>query len=190
MSKKESKARGGRFEAEIGRSFEFYAKKKIAYCEFMPIPTVPIHLKWDNRPVRILSGKAPFDVYGLVANDGRFIGAELKDSQRKNSLAIIAPDKTGSGVQFHQLDALVNVARNGGIARIVWSNAGEVGILTGPKIIQAWQIYTQALTSERSGKDVARGTKSISWEQFITIDYTTELGGICLDWLRTDLFPC
>jgi hypothetical protein len=42
---------------------------------------------------------------------------------------IVKPDKHASGIAYHQLAALALVARMGGMARIVWDNGGQIGVL-------------------------------------------------------------
>ena len=116
---------GRAFEKELEFTFESLCKKEnVAFLAGMPVPTAPRMM--NGRSIRVLSGKAPFDYYGMT-RDGIFIGMEAKHNDKvKQSLPIIAPLKRGTGLQFHQLEALAAVAKNGGIARIVWNNGGLV----------------------------------------------------------------
>jgi len=148
----------------------------------MPRPTRVIGMI-NNRPNIVLAGKPPFDVYGYLYRDAITVGAELKASKRKTSLPIVAPDKSGDGIQYHQLDALAGLAQCGGIARIIWNNGGEIGVIRNDDIITAWTTYNHAFKSERSGKNVPFGSKSITWDVFKPVDYTAMWGTVGIDWL-------
>lgn len=185
MSERGRKAGAG-FEHEIGVSFEAYKDGGVALLAFMPVPTVVIRRE-RGVPLRVSKGKAPFDVYGYMVGTGRFVGAELKHSERSTSLAIIGPGRKGSGLQFHQLDALALLAQNGGVARIVWDNDGEIGILTEDEIIVAWRVFVETMKSEASGKQAIHNSKSIKWGLFTVVDYTNLHGVVAIDWLRQDL---
>ena len=182
---------GADFERDIAATFKGYADGNIARLAMMPVPMAPTGFKCGSsgkyRPTYSPKGKAPFDVYGYLLHDGRFIGAELKSSKREASLPIVKPGRSDPGIQFHQLDALAAVALAHGIARIVWHNGGDVGILTEDDIVTAWQVYEQALTSERADRDAPQGSKSIKWERFTPVEWTNLHGTPGIDWLRADL---
>jgi hypothetical protein len=62
-----------------------------------------------------------------VTNLAQMVGAELKStSKHEASLSIVKPKCDGSGLEFHQLDALALLARMGGIARVVWRQCRRV----------------------------------------------------------------
>jgi hypothetical protein len=177
------------FENEVGLSFPAYRILNIACLAFMPVPTVPSKARARNgMPYRVLSGKGPFDVYGYTCHDARFVGAEIKMSRkRRTSLPIIGPHQHGSGLQYHQLDALANLAENNGVARIVWSNCGEVGILHSRHINNALKTYEHAMKSLASHKTPPSGSRSILWDLFEPVDMTIQDGQAYLDWLKLDL---
>lgn len=176
---------GKDFENDIAATFQGYADKHVARLAIMPVPTKQVGVR-NGMPTLIRNGKAPFDVYGFLSHDATMIGAELKASKRKARLPIVAPQKKGDGVQFHQLDALATLALAGGIARIVWSNGGEIGVLHNSEIIQAWRTYEHALTSELSNRTVPKGAKSIQWEMFKPVQFNllTSTKTVGPDWLQ------
>ena len=101
------------------------------------------------------------------------IGAEIKaTSSRDKSLPIIGPGKKGTGLKYHQLNALAGLAEAGGISRLIWCNEGDIGVLASEDILVAYRVYEQAMQSEASNKDAARGAKSIQWERFKPCNYT------------------
>jgi len=182
-----SQRMGASFEKEIERSFEGYSRGHVARLDFMPTPVRQIGMR-DGVPMYVRTGKAPFDVYGYRLRDAVMIGAELKaNSHPQTSLALVGPEASGSGVQFHQLDALAGLAQAGGMARLVWDNGGEILVLTSAGIVTAWQAFTQALTSERSNRTAQPGAKSIKPENFTPVDYTNLNGIIAVDWLLADV---
>ncbi len=173
--------KGSAFEKRIEPSFKVYHEAGIARLAFMPVHSIVV------GPARMLvhTKKAPFDVYGYLVSGARMIGCELKSSVRQRSLHIVRPDAHGSGLQFHQLDALAMLAEAGGISRIVWENEGEVGVIGNESILAAHKLYMTALASEKSHRDVKEGRKSIRWERFEHIDQeAVASGGACIDWLR------
>ena len=174
--------RGREFEKRIEATFPFYAKAHIARLAAMPLPTRPVGLR-DGRPAFTITGKPPFDVYGYLVAGGRMVGAELKSSQRATRLPIVPPGSKGNGLQFHQLDALAGLAQAGGLARVVWDNGGELGVLLGSEIINVWRVYEHVLKSQASGKDVAPGARSIEWDKFVQPG-STEIA-VPVDWLMS-----
>lgn len=179
-----SKRRGQDFESTIGKDFPEYEGLGLAVLGFMPTPMAPCGV----HPVRkhIIyrpKSKPPFDVYGYHLTTGIFIGAELKESKRAASIPIVGEKKKGNGVQFHQLDALTKLALNSGIAKLVWNNGGEVGVLHESEIINAWNGFIHAARSEESGKQPERGAKSIQWSMFRVAKIVEGKTRNFVDWL-------
>jgi penicillin-binding protein-related factor A (putative recombinase) len=173
------RGRGGDFEDLIRQTFRGYSARQIARLDMMPCPTRIVG-RSQGRPVMVLAGKPPFDVYGYRLQDGRMIGAELKSSDRKPSLPLVGPGKKGDGLQFHQIDALAGLVQAGGYGFIVWDNGGEIGVLTGSAITTAHRTFEHAWASEEAGKSAPRGSKSIPWDRFATEVTWNEAGP---DWL-------
>ncbi len=166
--------RGKEFEALIEATFKGYEEKGIARLMVMPVPTRATGMT-KTRPRLVYDGKGPWDVVGYSLGDATMIGAELKSTQWKDRIPIVAPDSKGDGVQFHQLDALAGLAMTGGCARLVWENDGEIRIMRGGAIVAHWRSYVEAFKSKRSGKTVPRGSMSLPWDEFEKIEG--------LDWL-------
>jgi hypothetical protein len=116
------------------------------------------------------------------------IGAELKETaKREQSLSIVAPEKKGSGLQYHQLEGLVNLHRAGGIALLVWSNAGEIGVINGPALEGIKIAYDISLKAEAMKKTVMKGVRSIRWEMFKPVKYGPDTKPL---WLPKAPPPC
>lgn len=185
---------GGHFEDKIGESLDAYAEAAIAYLDFMPLPMTPCGQRHPltKAPMYIPKGKAPFDVYGhkpthleRLGQVAVFVGAECKSSsERETSLPIVKPLQHGKGLAYHQLDALALVAKLGGVARVIWDNAGEVGILDEAKIIHHHLVYSQSLAAEEGGRKPVMGSRSIPWASFQVVDYGFVGGKLVIDWLR------
>ena len=156
---KQAQAAGGDFEGAVLRLCVLYKAKRIARLRRMPVPTVPAP-KHDQRThkYRVLSGQAPFDLYGYYIDGCRYIGVELKSTAKPEpSLAIVAAGlKPRGGLQEHQMNALASVAACGGTSRVVWSRAGEIGVLYEPEILAADERFYEG----------GRGSRSIRWEMF------------------------
>lgn len=155
------------FEKEIGNTFQAYRDAKQAGLVFLH-PPMRIAGMLGRVPCFIQAGKAPFDVAGMFYDgDGTAIGVELKETKdHETSLSIVGPGKKGSGLQYHQLEALVSVHQGGGVALVVWSNGGEVGVLSGEGILLAWMQYNTSLKAEAQRKTPAKGSRSILWGHF------------------------
>jgi hypothetical protein len=187
-------AKGGKeFEKRIGATFGPYAKTGYAYVAFMPIPMAPRGMM-GKCMVYVPKGKAPFDVYGFAPrtagsppeSSAVFVGAELKRTKdHQTRLPIVHPDaESGDGLKYHQLWALANVAKYGGVARVVWDNGGEVGYLDEQRIAVALAVYDQSLATERRGKGMGpQGSRSIPWENFQPVDDAAIGGVVGLHWL-------
>lgn len=126
-----------------------------------------------NIPCYVQVGKAPFDVGGFFYDsNATAIGFELKETaKRETSIAIVGPEKKGSGLQYHQLDALVDLHKGGGIVGMLWSNAGEIGFLSGEQLVAVKIAYDASLKAEAMNKTIAKGVRSIRWEMFKLVKY-------------------
>ena len=172
---------GAAFEKDVSVSMDAYRETKIAFLDFLPPPIRPVVWQKAHKgsaPLFTLVGQAPFDVHGYLSN-GIMIGVELKATQKHHDrIKIVSPVTKGSGVQYHQLDALAHLSRHGGIAGIVWSNGGEVGVMNGQKIVAALNEYEASMKG--GGK---RGSKSLEWSAFEEPRYHAFGGAITYDWL-------
>jgi hypothetical protein len=199
----EARKTGTGFEARIGDSFEAYAKTSRAFLDFMPLPMTPCGMRHPRTkaPLYIPKGKAPFDIYGFApqqyaagtAPDGAaeivpvavMVGAECKATgEPETSLAIVKAGTHASGLAQHQLEALALLAKLGGIARVIWDNGGQVGVLKEGGIIYAERVFQMAISAELAGKKAAHGSKSIPWESFEVVDYAVVGGKLVIDWLK------
>jgi hypothetical protein len=177
-----AKKSGSAFENKIAETFPAYAAAGRAYLDLLSPPMSPCGMR-GRRPVFVQAGKAPFDVYGYTRK-GVIVVAELKTTGERNpSLPIIADGKHASGLAAHQLAALAQVARCGGIARLVWNNGGEVRALQNEEILVAAAVYEQA-----TSYSPAVGAKSIRWERFATVFEVSMRGtdGLVQDWLNEE----
>lgn len=121
--------------------------------------------------------KAPYDVMGYYHKTGATIGAELKETRDpKTSLPIVAPGSDSKGLEYHQLEGLVDLHENGGTALLLWSNAGQIGRLDGKDLAAIKDDYDVVLKA----RNPPRGGKSIPWDRFREVK--TGHGGIPL-WL-------
>lgn len=180
---------GKDFEATIGESLEAYRRLGIAAMDFMPVPMAPAGvLGRHGNMLYTPKGKAPFDVYGMILGSGLAVGAELKAStQPDTALSIVAAESGGKGLQAHQLDALALFAGSKAVARLVWNNGGQVGVLENEGILSVASAYRSSLDAEATGRPPARGSRSIRWEMFKVIEVEVRtVGGesaVLLDWL-------
>lgn len=165
--------RGKPFEKELKFTFDSLIREEgLAWMKQMPVPTAPT--KHAGRHLRVLKGKAPFDFYGMMRG-GRFIGMEAKhNDEPKTSLPIVAPKRDGSGLQYHQLQSLVDVANDGGMARIVWNNGPETFTMCNEQIIAVFDTYNSG------------GRKSIPAALFTVCEQKTSQGVPYFDWLCTE----
>lgn len=178
-----SKKPAATFEDECGRAFDAYFKADIASIDFMPVPTKVIGFG-PMGPKLVFDGKAPYDAYGFFHRGARMIGAEFKlNSKPETSLAIVKKGGDGAGLEHHQLDALAKLAARGGIARVVWNNGGEIGVLREEGIIRAYTSFTAGVKAQERGNDAPMGCKSIKWGEFQVVSYAVLAGIICFDWL-------
>jgi hypothetical protein len=164
----------------------------------MALPVPMVHCgshPTRHFPIFTPKGKAPFDLAGftlanglrsgaeyspLDGQGGVFIGVELKQTQRRESLPIVAPEGDSHGLEYHQLVSLYELHEAGGVARVVWENGGELRVLKGRAIVNAYLIFEEALKVEARGHDAARGVKSIPWDKFEAVRLDQRTGQ---DWL-------
>jgi penicillin-binding protein-related factor A (putative recombinase) len=145
---------GQSFEARVKLSCDVYREQEIAFLFPMPVPTAPCGVRGKGgAPLRVLSGQAPFDFFGWT-RDGHAVGLEVKATARKKSLPIIGEGKCGSGLQWHQLEALADLYLHGGEAVLLWKNGDDVGLVSGFALYEARQWYRRD------------GRKSIPWHRF------------------------
>jgi len=160
------------FERDIETTFQPYRDANIAGLIFLHPPMRAAGMM-GRVPCFIQSGKAPFDVAGIYYDKaGTSIGAELKQTKdHEASLPIVHPKKKGDGLQYHQMSALVDVHKAGGVALVLWNNGGEIGVLTGQDIHLAKVQYDVSMKAEDSGKTPAKGSRSIPWGRFKLVKY-------------------
>lgn len=160
------------FERLIEKTFQNYRDVKRAGLVFLH-PPMRIAGMLGRVPCFVQAGKAPFDVAGMYYDQaGTVIGAELKETrEHETSLPIVGPNKKGNGLQYHQLESLVTVHEQGGVALVVWSNGGEIGVLPGEEIALAKLQYDTSLKAEKQGKSYAKGSRSILWGRFQVVPY-------------------
>ena len=155
------------FERLIQDTFQSYREAGIAIMATLPVPMRPSGARNpQGAPYWLPAGNSPFDVYGWVMHSGVFIGAELKSTHRRTSLAIRPPGKKGSGVYWHQLDALKNLASCGGWARLLWCNDGEIRVMTNEGIVNAWMSASTAIVHIKNDRKPEKGLLSIRWQDF------------------------
>jgi hypothetical protein len=176
------------FEKHIGETFAAYRQAKIANLFFLH-PPMRIAGMHGSVPCYVQAGKAPYDLGGFFYDaNATAIGVELKETaKRETSLTLVAPEKKGSGLQYHQLEALVGLHRAGGIALLVWSNAGQVGVLGGAELEGIKIAYDASLKAEKMSKTVAKGARSIRWEMFKPAKYGPDTKPL---WLPRAPPPC
>jgi penicillin-binding protein-related factor A (putative recombinase) len=174
---------GSQFEKMVDASLDGYFAAGIAEINRLPVPMVPSGIRGShNEPLFRPSGTSPYDLYGYTIQSeiglwshGTVIAAELKcTSNRETSISI-----SDQGLRTHQLASLARVARSGGIARLVWDNCGEYGVLDEEAIIVADQLYHDSLTM----KTPTLGTRSIKWSLFTPATLKVVGGMAILDWL-------
>lgn len=136
-------------------------------------PVVPCGTR-GNMPIFAMTGTAMFDLGGWTHQDyaaeKQAIGVELKSTKRyKSNLPIIGLDKKGSGLQYHQIEALAALHREGHMAGVLWNNGGSIGVIKGEVINAAFIDYLTSVEVEKNGGRPAKGARSISWAKFSTV---------------------
>lgn len=151
------------FENEVEATFQDYRDARIAHI-YKLHPPMRIAGMMRKVPCFVQSGKAPYDMAGFYYNQSATsIGAELKQTRhREPSLKVLGKDQKGGGLQYHQLEGLVNLHKTGGIAVLLWNNAGEIGRLDGAELVLVKQDFDAAAKM----KNPTKGAKSIQWDRF------------------------
>jgi penicillin-binding protein-related factor A (putative recombinase) len=164
---------GKRFEKELDHTFDSLMRSEgVAFLARMSEPTAPSPRL--GKFGRVLSGTAPYDFYGMMKG-GKHIAMEAKhNDNRKASLPIIGEKRKGSGLQWHQLQALAHVSEHGGIARIVWDNGGVVMAIGNDKIMAVQRSYQEG------------GRKSIPADLFEVVEQRISQGCPYWSWLNTE----
>lgn len=156
------------FEKLIERSFVEYSTAKLAVLKFV-YPKMRMTGEYIGKaPAFLQVGKGPYDLDGYYTGTGRYIACELKENgERHASMRIIPPDKKGTGLQYHQLQALVEAHEGKAFVCVLWDNAGEIGILDGTRLVAAKAAMDTSLKAQEKGfPDAARGSRSIPWGSF------------------------
>lgn len=160
------------FETYIGKTFQALRDAKQANAFFLhpPMRVAGMHGK---VPCYVQAGKAPYDMGGFYYDsNATAIGVELKQTKdHEHSIAIVGPGKKGSGLQYHQLEALVDLHLAGGVALLLWSNGGELGLATGELLHLAKIQYDTSLKAENLKQTPAKGSRSILWGHFKLVKY-------------------
>lgn len=168
------------FEKTIGGTFKEYGDRKIANLMFL-YPPMRAAGRMGKFPCYIptRNGKAPYDLAGYYYDAGNRatpIGVELKETrEQENRLPIVGPGKDGNGLQYHQLEGLLELHNAGGVAFLLYNNGGQVGRLSGEQLAVVKQNYDASLAAEAARKEVAKGARSIAWGMFKPVEET--------DWL-------
>jgi hypothetical protein len=161
--------RSNEFENEIQEGFAAVREHTGAWLYWVNPPVVPCGVR-GKMPVFAMTGPAMFDLGGWTHQDfskTQAIGVELKSTKKyKSNLPIIGLDKKGSGLQYHQIEALAALHREGHIAGVLWNNGGSIGVLKGEAINAAFIDYMTSVTVEEAGGRPAKGSRSISWSKF------------------------
>jgi hypothetical protein len=150
------------FEKTIGKTFEGYEAAGVATLRFL-YPSMRCVGTKGPMPVFVPAEKAPYDLGGYYHGSGLCIGCELKETRdREHSLPLVSPGKEGNGLQYHQLEELVQLHQEGGVAILVYNNGGEIGRLGGQALTQA----KIGLDAANKSRNPAKGAKSIPWGRF------------------------
>jgi hypothetical protein len=177
------------FEKTMEKSFAEYLSAGTAFLQILWPKMRCVGMGKDGKvPVFVQVAKAPYDIDGyFLANNPdsvsrrraglesgptcRYIACEVKENAKHHtSLAIIPPGKKGTGLQYHQLEALVRVHENNGLACVVWDNAGEIGYLDGSRLRAAKSAMDTSLKAQELGyPNTAKGSRSILWGNFIPV---------------------
>ncbi len=159
-------------ERLIGKTFQQYRDMGLANLFFLHAP-MRIAGMHGSVPCFVQSGKAPYDLAGFYYDKGATaIGVELKETKKRdNVLSIVGEGKSGSGLQYHQLAALVDLHIAGGVAGLLWSNDGELGYAEGSVLQVAKIAYDTSVKAEKMKQTPAWGSRSIRWGHFTPVKY-------------------
>lgn len=155
------------FEKKVELSFIEYSTAKIAFLQFL-FPKMRMAGYIGKSPGFVQVAKAPYDVDGYYIGTGRYIACEIKENADHHpSMRLIPPDKDGTGLQYHQLSALVAAHDAGGLAVLLWDNGGEVGILDGTRLAAAKSAIDTSIKAAKEGyPDGVKGLRSVPWGSF------------------------
>lgn len=125
--------RGGRLESLILKTANYLARNQIARIWKWPVEVrlqpvkrlCPTCHSATSSQELIYAARTGFDFFGYTAK-GRVIAIEAKEEQGDRLRWNI---KDGAGVKRHQLDALQEVKRAGGIAFVLWMRQEEVRLV-------------------------------------------------------------
>ena len=163
--------RANDFEDFVQRGFAAIREKTGAWLYWVNPPMVPTRFA-GKCPLYAPTGSALYDIGGWTGPTAvpQAIGFELKATGKfEKTLPIIAPGKKGGGLQYHQLEALAAMHRDGHMAGLLWNNAGIVGYCVGETLAAAFYDYEVSRASEEMNKKVQRGVRSLSWGKFTTV---------------------
>lgn len=129
-------AAGKYFERELETLHARWEAQGVARIRKMPVPTVSLRRRGaGGAPARIVVASADPDFYGVLRG-GRAVAMEAKRTSRhlKEMSIVERGQKVREGVRVHQLAALAQIQRLGGLVALVWQNDDEIGVLAGPWI--------------------------------------------------------
>lgn len=186
---------GDRFERQLNLVHAQYRAMGVAEIRQLPVPTAAAPRKWQQRgapPLRMRSERSPYDFAGhMRASPFRGISVAMESKidhaagDASPSLKIHGENKTGSGLQFHQLRALAEAHQDGCIAAVVWASGINARILCIPGVVLAgaWAEFRSegrksipaAMGVDVSSPVVGQPRVAIPWLE-AAIDYRT--GGV------------
>jgi hypothetical protein len=161
-------------EKTVEKSFDEYRSMGLAELNFVFPRMRPCGKSGTGMLLWVQVAKAPFDVAGYMMEGGKTVACEIKEnSERTTAMTIVDAGKKGTGLQYHQLAALVAVHKAGGYACVVWDNGGEWGLLDGQRLTHAKAAFDTAKKAKEEGYPRAsRGSFSILWGNFQRISFT------------------
>ena len=159
------------FEKVMESSFAEYLTSNTAYLQFL-YPKMKMAGYIGKAPGFVQVAKAPYDIDGYFMDGFPLtIACEVKENgDHHESMSIIPPKKRGTGLQYHQLEALVRVHQAKGMACVVWNNGGEIGFLDGSRLKAAKAAMDTSLKAEAMGMpNGKKGMRSILWGNFVPV---------------------
>lgn len=155
------------FEKVMEKSFDEYLSSNTAFLQFL-FPKMRMAGFLGKSPAFVQTEKAPYDVDGYYLDGGLHIACEIKETaEHHHALSIIAPQKRGSGLQYHQLEALVRAHKAKAVAVVIWNNGGDIGLLDGSRLASAKRAFDESLKAEKQGyPNALKGSRSILWGNF------------------------
>lgn len=172
---RKNRKQGDEFERELESDFLGYWSGGVAMLAKMPVPSRMAFVNGRTQLVKI--GTAPFDYYGMMLHDARFVAMEAKSTSTDQKSMIVRLPKIsangkisesdqGGGLKYHQLEALARVAEHGGVARVVWNLMGQVLVLKEAAIINAYDDAASAWAIKQRGERSPYGLCSIDATEF------------------------